>query len=248
VTNSIKDCKLRKGIPELLTPGSNRAVFIENHDEKIIRANEKGKVLYAVLEEKVISDGLGFSLQANQFLYTPYNQKVTQLIESGIAKSIDEKEQEKIIQKMTNFKIHEKKVVKRDHKVVLTFEHLGVWFRIYLLLLGIASAVFLGEWIVGMSGISWKMRKIIDEPKENHSIRKRSKKRTVKMTKASIKKPQKIQAKITAAKTMKVVKKSKRKVARTLTKVELHGVLKGTICETKIKRTKKLGSKKQFLS
>jgi hypothetical protein len=189
ITSSIKEYESREKISQFLSPGSNRALFVENHEEKIFRANEKGKVLYAVLEEKVISDGLGYSLEANEFLFKHYNEKVTQLVEAGIAKYIDDKEQEKIIRKVTNFTVHKKKM-KVDHKIVLNFEHLGIWFRIFLLLLGTASTVFLSEWIVGMSEVFWKTRKIIDESK-THSAKKTTRNVTEKSKSTRIKTPTK---------------------------------------------------------
>jgi hypothetical protein len=99
--------------------------------------NSKGNFRYLVLAERILSDHWSFIFEdRNNFMFEAFNRKVLQLVESGIAA--------KIIEDSTKFRetpeLHEPKV--------LTLNHVGVWFVIWLCFLCGAAAVFVVELLV----------------------------------------------------------------------------------------------------
>lgn len=94
--------------------------------------NSKGKIKFAVLKEKIITDFLSLTTDKNHFLYESMNRKIVQLVESGVA--------DKYVREQT-IHIPEEKI----GPVVLTLDHLGFGFQIWLGSLTIAFMFFLLE-------------------------------------------------------------------------------------------------------
>jgi hypothetical protein len=110
-----------------LTDGSNRALYANTFGIKYF------KPPYLVLKEKIISDYIGAVMPMNFFLFESYNEKIIQLTESGII--------EKILRQKPEMQ-------EESQPVVLSFDHLLIWFMLWAGFLGIASAVFVGEILV----------------------------------------------------------------------------------------------------
>jgi hypothetical protein len=97
-----------------------------------------GAFKYSVLPERIRSYHRGFKMHPNHFMFEVLNRKMRQLVESGIAKVLLEKE---------TFKKKPEEVGSKE-PVPLNLEHLAVWFKILLVLLYIALFVFFLEFLV----------------------------------------------------------------------------------------------------
>lgn len=124
---------LRKFYKRVLSDGSKTAVVIHSEVFQKLFVEAKGQNDYTSLEETVITDHAAFFLPRKSFMVEPFNRKVMQLVEAGIA--------EKIVKSYDkHFGVEEP-----DDHIVLTLGHLGFGFYIWLGCLGIASAFFLLE-------------------------------------------------------------------------------------------------------
>jgi hypothetical protein len=112
-----------------LTDGSKLALFTQTHEMNYIF--RLGLQKFAILKEKIISDYHGIMMPMNTFIFKVLNEKVVQLVESGIMGKLlqNEKPKEQL----------------ENEKVPLSLEHLDVWFVIWAGLLTLALAVFIGE-------------------------------------------------------------------------------------------------------
>lgn len=114
--------------------------------------NSEGREKFTVLNEKILSNQMGFKFLANDFLFEAFNKKIVQFVESGVADLIIRNESRF---KDTNFENLE--------PLILTLSHLGVWFQILLVFLSVGSLCFVLEFILGklikfMSGFRWRCR------------------------------------------------------------------------------------------
>lgn len=76
---------------------------------------------YTILEEKIISDHYGFLFMVNEFMFDAFNRKIVQLVESGVADRI-----------VNSYSVKLNKTEDKHGPVVLTLDHLGIWFIICL--------------------------------------------------------------------------------------------------------------------
>jgi hypothetical protein len=126
-----------KVITDLLKDGSNRGIATDTNWLNFIIANSSGRFKYTKLEEKVMSDHWGFVFDYNHSLYKAFNSKIVQLVEAGLAGYIVSQDTAR-------------SVVEEKSNVVLTMEHLGIWFIIALCFIGCAVVVFLMEIVVSL--------------------------------------------------------------------------------------------------
>jgi hypothetical protein len=138
------DVDLNKTITQLLVVDSNNALIVEEFWLLEIDKFSNRTVKYNKLKEVVMTDHYSFILFANIFMFEPFSRKVSQLIDSGIAmRNVDEH---------LKFK---KPIDTDDEKRKLTLDHLGIWFIIWLLSLGIATLCFALEFCC-----SWFMTRL----------------------------------------------------------------------------------------
>jgi hypothetical protein len=107
-----------------LTDGSKSATFTDYYGVLEIRNEEKPTSV--VLKEKISSDCIALRMPTNFYLFKAINEKITQMIESGIMEKILGKETEK-------------------SAVALSIDHLLIWFKLWGGFLLVASAAFVGE-------------------------------------------------------------------------------------------------------
>jgi hypothetical protein len=115
-------------IQKNLTDGSKMATFVDYYGA--YGAVDEENPTYVVLKEKITSDCIAIVMPANFFLLNAFNERITQMIESGIMEKI--------------FRTEAKKP-EESQPAVLSFDHLLIWFMLWAGLLLIASAVFVGE-------------------------------------------------------------------------------------------------------
>jgi hypothetical protein len=116
-----------------LTDGSNLAMFSDAYAASKIAKEKLRNVV--VVEEKIISDYLGFKLPPNFFMFKSLNDKIVQLQESGI------------MGKFLNFEV--KKAAKEEiDPVPLSIDHLSVWFKLWIGLLMVTCLTFIVEILV----------------------------------------------------------------------------------------------------
>jgi hypothetical protein len=124
---------------DILVDNSKRAIIINEYRLISLAKKSEEALKYKLLKEKLISDHLSFLLQDKKnLLFNMFDRKLTQLVESGIAK--------KIVENFTAIKPTEE-----DHEPKqLTMDHLGIWFVFLLGGVGIAFAVFMIEIIASI--------------------------------------------------------------------------------------------------
>jgi hypothetical protein len=131
-----------------LTDGSKRAFLSIPEDVEDYKNSSLSRGIhlpnFAVLKEKVISDYVGISFPTNHFMYDVYNEKIAQLVESGIVQNFLDSSKPK-------------KPIENDKRVPLSVDHLLIWFQLWMGLLVASIVVFLLE------ASMWRIRKIVME-------------------------------------------------------------------------------------
>jgi hypothetical protein len=117
----------------LLADGSNNAFVTDSEYLSYLEKSLKSNQTFTKLNEKIVTNHWGFYFYTNQFIFKAFNKKIPQLVESGIADYIIKNE------------ARYNKNITEAPAAPLTFNHLDCWFRIVLILLGIATVVFIGE-------------------------------------------------------------------------------------------------------
>jgi hypothetical protein len=118
---------------DLLSDGSNTAFVTDSEFLSFLEKSSNGTQKFTKLSEKILSNPLGFQFISNDFMFKPFNQKIVQLVESGIA--------DMIIKNESSFT---RKYVEEEPPP-LTLDHLGVWFEIWIVMLSVAGLSFIVE-------------------------------------------------------------------------------------------------------
>lgn len=124
-------------VKDLLSDGSKRCIIASNDLLTLIINLSKGKIRFLSLREKVITDLRSFTMPRNSFLLEPFDRALTRLFETGHINLIVK------YWAKVHYQFEESPT-----KVVLTLEHLGVGFQIWLVCLLIALSIFAGEIIL----------------------------------------------------------------------------------------------------
>jgi hypothetical protein len=121
----------------LLVDGSKRGLVIIEDQLDSFLEKSKGTFKYTKLEETIMTDFYGFLMRdANNFMFEPFNRKLSHLLDSGIVKLI-----------IQNSKV-KPKLDEEAGPCQLAMSHLGIWFQIWIGFLSLASIVFVLEKIV----------------------------------------------------------------------------------------------------
>jgi hypothetical protein len=118
-----EDFDIRKN----LTDGSKKATFVGFGG---IEYMKEGNPTFVVLKDKIISDCMSFETTANFYLFNAFNEKITQMVESGIMEWV-------LRQKASK--------PEESEPVELSLDHLSIWFKLWAGFLLIASVAFVGE-------------------------------------------------------------------------------------------------------
>jgi hypothetical protein len=114
------------------TDGSNRALLVHTevfkHYQNLAAIDNKSN--FVVLKQKVISDFAGIFMEINNYMFDVLNDKVTQLVESGI---------------IDKFLKTSNPPQDRNDPIVLSLEHLQTWFILWLGILLLAGFFFFAE-------------------------------------------------------------------------------------------------------
>jgi hypothetical protein len=140
-----------KQIENFLADGSNRAFITNTNDLYVMNLDSKGAFKYKVLPERIRSYHWGFKMHPNHFMFEVFNRKMRQLVESGIAKVLLDKEM---------FRKKPEDIASKE-PVPLNLEHLAVWFKILLMMFYIALFILFLEVLV---------RKVLDMRKQQLSV------------------------------------------------------------------------------
>lgn len=165
-------------VRDLLIDGSKRALITFDKAQKLYESNFSGKVPWSVLDEKIISDHVGFVSYHTHFFYKHFNWKIMQLVESGIAKVIVEHEE-----KYSWYRDQKIEVVNKlndeDQKTILTVGLLGPWFIGLMVFLSLSAVVFAIE----LFGWKNKFSNSKYSSSEKVKVRKKMKKKQPKKSK-----------------------------------------------------------------
>lgn len=138
------DCK---EVSDFLSEESNRAIIFLKYAEEYCRTIYD--VSWSVLEERIISDELGFYFTPNFYFFETFNRKLIEMFEAGILKWIvDEFMKGFLRERKTKFGRNEHK--EDSTNVVLSMDHLAPWFYAFLGLLVIATGIFIVEVFAGI--------------------------------------------------------------------------------------------------
>lgn len=89
-----------------LQDGTNRAIVMNSETLKSIIQMTKGAFKHTQLGEKLMSDHVVYWFSKNNFMFEPFNRKITQLVESGLAtKYVKDfsKQQQRVLERRTDF-------------------------------------------------------------------------------------------------------------------------------------------------
>lgn len=119
----------------LLADGSNQGLILDSEwlQGFNLKVGLKESPPYSVLNEKVISDYVGFAMKANNFVFAPMNRKVAQFIESGLARIIVDKY------------LCNKRFADVSGPKVLSLEHLNAGFMVWIALVIVSICAFICE-------------------------------------------------------------------------------------------------------
>jgi hypothetical protein len=127
-------------IRDLLADGSNAAyityaVFL---DAMYFNSKLKNNTAdFTVLNEKIMTSYQGFLFKPHEHIFKGYNRKIVQMFEGGISQYIVTQE----------WKAKYEKVEPPEGPVVLTLDHIDVWFHIWAVSLGFALSFLICEFI-----------------------------------------------------------------------------------------------------
>lgn len=124
-------------IDSVLMDGSRTGIVVASDQLYVLVNRSKKKFQHRVLQEKIITNHVGFLLPPNSFIYEGFNRKIVQLVEAGLM-------QRYVAEHTGDYKEPEEE---DGDPVVLNLDHLGIGFEICLLFLTIAFAVFIFEFI-----------------------------------------------------------------------------------------------------
>jgi hypothetical protein len=133
----------------LLQVGSNTAFVTTRDIEDICRFQLNGSFPWKILNEKIISDPVGFYFGPNDFFYEIFNQKTVQLFESGIARRIVHfsKKAFRVLYNSNSYYL-EKVTGKVIEKVPISMTHIAPWFYLFLILISVSFVAFIVEIIL----------------------------------------------------------------------------------------------------
>lgn len=118
---------------QLLVEGADRGLTLNSDYLRYYLWVMKTKPPFSLLKEKIISDNIGFLLDGNSFMFEPINKKVSQFVESGLSQRIMKN------YRATNWNDDE------TGPQVLTLDHLGAGFGLWLVCICSTILVFLCE-------------------------------------------------------------------------------------------------------
>lgn len=121
---------------ELLSDNSNSG-FIVDSDQLIGIRYALGRTpRFSQLKERVFAEYIGFAVEDNSFLFHATNKIVVRFVESGLAQGLVDR----------NRRIHDVKKYEDDKgPKVLTLEHLGAGFCVWLACIAVAFIAFIIE-------------------------------------------------------------------------------------------------------
>lgn len=125
-----------KAVNKLLIDGSKRGILADTQGLKNIIEISDGSFKYAKLEQRIGHNHKSFGFEKNNFFFEPFNEKLERFVESGIS--------EELIRRAAKYS---EEIKSEDGPVVLTFEHLGVGFKIIMFFLLISFVVFCFEFV-----------------------------------------------------------------------------------------------------
>lgn len=124
---------------QILFDSSKSGLLLNSEEILVYNSNMKSRMQLTKLAERVILNHKCFAFEKNAFVYAAFDRKIVQLVESGLADKFIRDYESSI--KMENFE-------EIDGPVVLTLNHLGVGFQIWLLFVFLSIAFFLLEMFV----------------------------------------------------------------------------------------------------
>ena len=140
--------------------GSNRGFVTDTDHLSFIEKMSNGTEKFTKLNEKLLSNHWGFQFWANDFIFKAFNRKIKQLVEAGVV--------DVIIKNESRFNDLN---VENHGPVMLTLDHLGTWFIIWLAFLAVSSVSFLLE--AAVSTLMKLTRKINHRPARKVQKRRR---------------------------------------------------------------------------
>lgn len=130
-------------VSNLLSDSSKRGVAVSSELLAHLLKASKGKLKINELDEKIISNHVSYTFTKNDYMFKPFNNKLVQLVEAGLA--------DYYVKHYANPYTQEGQM---DERVVLTLDHLGTGFLIVFLFLIAAFQCFLMEHLVFKCGIN----------------------------------------------------------------------------------------------
>lgn len=120
---------------ELLTAESKNALAVYSEHFDLMMRKTNGSFQHTMLKEEIITNHMAFSIPKECFMFKPLSQKISQLIEAGLAKKFVNRENEDKY----------RPIIQEFGPVVFTLNHLGVGFLAWLTFIIVACFAFILE-------------------------------------------------------------------------------------------------------
>ena len=130
---SVIPLEKKVSISDLLADGSNNAFVTDTEFLSFLEKSLNGTKKFTKLNEKILSNHWGFQFMTNDFMFKAFNRKVKQLVESGLADLI-----------IRNANAADKPNI-LPGPIVLKLFHLEIWFKMLLMMMVLASIIFILE-------------------------------------------------------------------------------------------------------
>lgn len=128
-----------QSLRQILKDGSNRGVVLSSDKMNSVLKASKGTFEYVELAERVISDHIVYWFTRNNFIFESFNRKVSQLVESGLARKY-----------VNDFMKKYRKVSDRSNINDLIVKQMTFGIHILLLLAMLVTLSFIGEFAINM--------------------------------------------------------------------------------------------------
>lgn len=134
--SSLESLYDHQSLKHLLQDGSNRGVVLSSEKIESLLEASQGTFKHTELTEQLISDHIVYWFTRNNFIFESFNRKVSQLVESGLAKKY-----------INEFMKKHPKVPERND---ITFDQMTAGTQVLLLLVMTVTLSCIGEFAINI--------------------------------------------------------------------------------------------------
>ena len=147
-------------INTILKEDRKQGIIVDSNHLLFLKQSSNGTFNHPTLNEKLLDDHLSFIFSdRNNFMFEIFDQKIFQLVESGIAT--------KNVEEFTKFRENAISIGPK----VLTLDDIGIWFKFYLISMSFAILCFGIERKLYKKNYKQKVKRLYDTFKLNRKFK-----------------------------------------------------------------------------